>query len=123
MLYLHSERMQNEVKSQIFITMQTTMTVRTDVQLKTEFTNLCEEFGMSANTAMNIFMRAVAETKSIPFTIGRKRNMRERFGDVLQTIHKEAIHRNEPEMSLEEINAEIAAARAERKVTNERANV
>ena len=115
--------MQNEVKSQNAIIMQTTMTVRTDAQLKAEFTNLCEEFGMSANTAMNIFMRAVAETKSIPFTIGRKKNMRERFGDVLQTIHKEAIHRNEPEMSLEDINAEIAAARAERKVTNERANV
>ena len=61
--------MQNEVKSQTFITMQTTMTVRTDAQLKAEFTSLCEEFGMSANTAMNIFMRAVAETKSIPFTL------------------------------------------------------
>ena len=98
--------------------MQTTMTVRTDAQLKAEFTNLCEEFGMSANTAMNIFMRAVAETKSIPFTIGRKKNMRERFGDVLQMIHNEAILRDEPEMSLEEINAEIAIARAERNAKN-----
>lgn len=49
--------------------------------------------------------------------------MRERFGDVLQTIHKEAIRRNEPEMSLEEINAEIAATRAERKAKAERGNV
>ena len=103
--------------------MQTTMTVRTDAHLKAEFTSLCEEFGMSANTAMNIFMRAVAETKSIPFTIGRKKNMRERFGDVLQMIHNEAILRDEPEMSLEEINAEIVAARTERKAKTERANV
>ena len=102
---------------------QVSMTIRLDSELKAKFDELCAQFGMSANTAMNIFMRAVAETKRITFTIGRKRNMRERFGDVLQTIHKEAIHRNEPEMSLEEINAEIAAARAERKVTNERANV
>ena len=49
---------------------QVAMTVRTDANLKEVFTNLCEEFGMSANTAMNIFMRAVMETKSIPFPIG-----------------------------------------------------
>lgn len=48
---------------------QVTMTVRTDAALKAIFTQLCEEFGMSANTAMNVFMRAVAETKSIPFTV------------------------------------------------------
>lgn len=97
--------------------MQATMTVRTDAQLKATFTQLCEEFGMSANTAMNIFMRAVAETKSIPFTIGKKRedSVRDRFGDVLQQIHEANKLRDEPEMTLEEINAEIAAARAERK--------
>lgn len=95
---------------------QVTMTVRTDANLKAVFTSLCEEFGMSANTAMNVFMRAVAETKSIPFTIGkRKENIRERFGIALQTAHEAAIARNEPELTLEEINAEIAAARAERK--------
>lgn len=52
---------------------QVTMTVRTDADLKATFTKLCEEFGMSANTAMNVFMRAVAETKSIPFPIGKRR--------------------------------------------------
>ncbi len=95
--------------------MQTTMTVRTDAKLKAVFTSLCEEFGMSANTAMNVFMRAVAETQSIPFTIGRKRNTREEFGEVLKQIHDAVKLRNEPEMTLDEINAEIAATRAERK--------
>lgn len=101
---------------------QATMTVRTDAQLKAVFTSLCEEFGMSANTAMNIFMRAVAETKSIPFTIGRKKEekVRKQFGDLLQTIHEAAIARDEPEMTLDEINAEIAAARAEMKARKER---
>lgn len=93
---------------------QVTMTVRTDAKLKAVFTSLCEEFGMSANTAMNVFMRAVAETRSIPFTIGKKKDVRERFGDVLQTMHEAAIARDEPELTLEEINAEIAAVRAER---------
>lgn len=94
---------------------QVTMTVRTDANLKSVFTNLCEEFGMSANTAMNIFMRAVAETRSIPFTIGKRRDTRQEFGDVLNAMHQAAIERDEPELTLDEINAEIAAVRAERK--------
>lgn len=99
--------------------MQATMTVRTDAQLKETFTKLCEEFGMSANTAMNIFMRAVAETKSIPFTIGIRKTQREIEGeqllDLIEKNRQALIARNEPEMTLDEINAEIAAARAERK--------
>lgn len=95
--------------------MQVTMTVRTDSQLKATFTALCEEFGMNTNTAMNIFMRAVAETKSIPFTIGRKNDARDKFGDILRQIHEANKLSSEPEMTLEEINAEIAAVRAERK--------
>lgn len=94
---------------------QVTMTVRTDANLKSVFTNLCEEFGMSANTAMNIFMRAVAETRSIPFTIGKRRDTRQEFGDVLNAMHQAAIERDEPELTLDEINAEIAAVRSERK--------
>lgn len=94
---------------------QVTMTVRTEANLKSVFTNLCEEFGMSANTAMNIFMRAVAETRSIPFTICKKRDTRQELGEMLSAMHQAAIDRDEPELTLEEINAEIAAVRAERK--------
>ena len=97
--------------------MQATMTVRTDAQLKATFTQLCEEFGMSVNTAMNIFMRAVAETKTIPFTIGKKRDAEADYlKEMLERNRQAMIVRDEPEMSLDEINAEIAAARAERKV-------
>lgn len=103
---------------------QVTMTVRTDAELKSVFTNLCEEFGMSANTAMNIFMRAVAETKSIPFTIGKKKDPEaEMLRRALERNRKSMIARNEPEFTLDEINAEIAAARAERKARMEGAAV
>lgn len=100
---------------------QVTMTVRTDANLKSVFTSLCEEFGMSANTAMNVFMRAVAETRSIPFSIGKKRDTRQEFGDLLNSMHQAAIERDEPELTLEEINAEIAAARNERRARLEKA--
>lgn len=94
------------------------MTVRTDAQLKNTFTHLCEEFGMSANTAMNIFMRAVAETRSIPFSIGKRRDVE--ADNLLRLLEENRkMNQNRPELTLEEINAEIAAARAERKAKME----
>ena len=48
---------------------QTSMTVRLDSVQKAKFDQLCEQFGMSANTAINIFVRTVVRSRSIPFTI------------------------------------------------------
>ena len=98
--------------------MQATMTVRTDAKLKAEFTKLCEEFGMSANTAFNVFMRAVMDTQSIPFTVGRK-TVRQRAIASFEAIRKEAEQDPRPELTVEEIDAEIAAYRAERQAKAE----
>lgn len=93
---------------------QVTMTVRTDAELKAVFVKLCEEFGMSANTAMNVFMRAVAETKSIPFTIGKSKDIEaENLMKLLEANRMANADRQE--LSIEEINAEISSVRAERK--------
>ena len=51
---------------------QTSMTVRIDNQQKAIFDELCAQFGMSANTAINIFVKAVIRSKSIPFSIQAK---------------------------------------------------
>ena len=51
---------------------QTAITVRIDKQQKAQFDKLCEQFGMSANTAINIFVKAVIRSKSIPFSIQAK---------------------------------------------------
>lgn len=48
---------------------QVSMTVRMDSQLKQSFDALCSQFGMSANTAMNIFANAVVVYRKIPFEI------------------------------------------------------
>ena len=48
---------------------QVSMTVRMDSQLKQNFDALCQQFGMSANTAMNIFANAVVMYRKIPFEI------------------------------------------------------
>ena len=42
---------------------QTSMTVRLDNKQKAIFDELCAQFGMSANTAINIFVKAVIRSK------------------------------------------------------------
>lgn len=94
---------------------QTAMTVRLDSNVKAQFDALCEDFGMSANTAFNIFVKAVINTRSIPFSIEKKDSTREKAKQALEDLHKAALAREEPEMTLEEINEEIRQCRAERK--------
>ena len=49
---------------------QTAMTVRMDSQQKILFDQLCEQFAqMRKCRAINVFVKAVICTKSIPFTI------------------------------------------------------
>ena len=48
---------------------QTALTIRLDSDLKMQFDSLCEEFGMSTNTAFNIYVRQVVRSRRIPFAI------------------------------------------------------
>ena len=90
---------------------QTAMTVRLDSVQKAKFDQLCEQFGMSANTAINIFVRTVIRSRCIPFTIAADpdESIREKAIKAIREIRRDA--QNRPELSLEEINAEINAVR------------
>lgn len=48
---------------------QATFSVRMDETLKRQFDALCEDFGMSAATAVNLFARAAVRERRIPFSI------------------------------------------------------
>ena len=89
------------------------MTVRLDKQQKAIFDELCEQFGMSVNTAINIFVRAVIRTRRIPFAITAEtdNDIRTKALNAFSEIRREAEANPEDEMSLEEINAEIDGAR------------
>lgn len=93
---------------------QSAMTVRLDSQMKSRFDELCSKFGMSANTAINVFVNAVVRTQSIPFSISTAESASDRAKKAFERI-RQSIDPNEPEMTLEEINEEIRLARAERK--------
>ena len=87
------------------------MTVRVDNNIKKQFDALCEQFGMSVNAAVNVFINAVVRTRSIPFEISAKEDQtRKRALEAFYAPHPET-----PELTLDEINEEIRAARRERK--------
>ncbi len=88
------------------------MTVRVDNNIKKQFDALCEQFGMSVNAAVNVFINAVVRTRSIPFEISAKEDQ---TGKRALEAFLSADRSERPEMSLEEINEEIRAARRERK--------
>ena len=101
---------------------QTAMTVRMDNQQKAQFDKLCEQFGMSANTAINIFVKAVIRSKSIPFSIQAKNEEEDEVTAKAKAAFKELRAKAErgetPELTLDEINEEIREVRRLRKERN-----
>ena len=93
---------------------QVSMTVRMDSRLKTAFDALCQQFGMSANAAMNIFANAVVMQRRIPFEIkAAPESNSMKVIEAFQKIRKMAENGQLPEMTLDEINEEIRMAREE----------
>ncbi len=103
---------------------QTAMTVRMDNQQKAQFDKLCEQFGMSANTAINIFVKAVIRSKSIPFSIQAKNEENEEEDEVTAKAKAafqymcDTARENNIDMSLDEINEDIREVRRLRKERN-----
>lgn len=92
---------------------QSALTIRLDSDLKMQFDSLCEEFGMSTNTAFNIYVRQVVRSRRIPFAIEAPakddimKKGRAAFYEMRQTAADAGIQ----DMSLDEINEEIRLAR------------
>ncbi len=92
---------------------QSTFSVRIDDKLKDQLSDLCETFGMNMSTAINVFARAVVRERKIPFEIseGKTEITREGALAAFNAIRGKAIEDGLSDMSLEEINEEINAAR------------
>ncbi len=91
---------------------QTATTIRMDSELKAEFDKLCDEFGTSANTAFNIYVKTVVRQRRIPFQIEADPNdeVMERGRKAFYELCKIAAENGTAGMSLEEINKEIRLA-------------
>ena len=97
---------------------QATFSVRMDEVLKKQFDGLCQEFGMNASTAINIFARAVVRQRKIPFEISSPEPdiTREGAMQAFMALRAQAQNNGVTEMSLEDINKEIELARMEAEV-------
>ena len=91
---------------------QVSMTVRMDADIKAQFEELCSQFGMSVNTAMNIFANTVVRRRKIPFEITAKPSEDNVLNDFYAFRRKVAAS-DRPELTMEEINEEIRLAREE----------
>ena len=92
---------------------QATFSIRMDDELKSEFEDVCESFGMSMTTAINVFAKKVVHERKIPFEITADPS-----SQFLETFMKlrEQIRASCPGgMTLDEINALIDDARSERR--------
>ncbi len=88
---------------------------RADKGLKQEVAEIYEQLGMDLPTAFRMFMKKSKQMRGLPFaaTLPEPKYCREDFRDAFYSLREEAA--DHPEMSLDEINAEISAARAEKK--------
>ena len=99
----------------------TNLSIRIDRDLKNEADRMFNDLGMNLTTAINVFVRQAVRQKKIPFEIAlspdvedRGVTMREAQAAV-ERICQNSVASGTDQMTIEEIDAEIAAARAERK--------
>ncbi|MBR3510318.1 MAG: type II toxin-antitoxin system RelB/DinJ family antitoxin [Lachnospiraceae bacterium] len=94
---------------------QATFSVRMDEALKRQFDSLCQEFGMNASTAINVFARAVVRERKIPFEISSPEADITREGalQAFMALRAQARDNGVSDMSLDDINREINLARRE----------
>lgn len=86
---------------------------RADKVLKQEVADIYDQLGMDLPTAFRMFMKKSKQVKGLPFEAVLPEQTITRV-DALKAFYEARKQmENEPELSLEEINAEIAAVRAE----------
>lgn len=94
---------------------QATFSVHMDETLKKQFDGLCQEFGMNATTAINVFARAVVRQRKIPFEIASPEPQISREGamQAFMALRAQARENGVADMGLDEINKEVDSSRVE----------
>jgi len=105
----------NCVRGGLIMAEQVLVQFRVDKELKNEVMEIYESLGMDLPTALRMFLYKSKMERGLPFeaTLPENTITRAEARKAFYEIRKQAA--DLPEMSLEEINAEIAAVRAERK--------
>lgn len=93
----------------------TLMQFRVDEELKAQASAVCENLGIDLPTAIRMFMKRAVIVNGIPFsmTLPKSDYRNERAVRAMYEASEKAKRNGTANMTLEEINEEIAAARAE----------
>lgn len=86
---------------------------RADKDLKKEVADIYEQLGMDLPTAFRMFMKKSKQVRGLPFeAVLPETAVRDDFRTAFNALREEA--NDMPDMTLDEINAEISAARGVR---------
>lgn len=99
---------------------QVTFSIRMDEDLKRDFSEFCNSVGMSMTTAFVVFARKTLNERRIPFVIDcpretEKERLARRGMELMDEFRARQDALGLPDLTMDEINAEIAAARHERR--------
>ena len=75
--------------------MTTSITFRTDAELKADVEDILEDIGMNMSTAFNCFLSKIRDVGGIPFTLTRK-SKHQRLVELLEESRKLANDPNAP---------------------------
>jgi DNA-damage-inducible protein J len=103
----------------------TNLSIRIDRDLKEEADQVFNALGMNLTTAITVFVRQAVRQKKIPFEIALypekdgNSDMMRRAMEATERIWQNSLRNGTDKLTMEEIDAEISAARAERKKRGE----
>jgi len=96
---------------------QTSISIRTDENLKREAEALFAQLGLTLSAAINVFFRQAVRTRSIPFPLAAEADSqlqaRRELGEAFKSIQEDSVKNGTDKMTLEEINEIIAEVRRE----------
>lgn len=98
---------------------QSTISARIDSEDKIAFDVFCSRVGLNTSSVLNLFIKKVISENRIPFEISVPRPVSLDEGrKAFCRLREEAATNNVQDMSLDEINAEIASYRSEKQEAN-----
>ncbi|MDR1060021.1 MAG: type II toxin-antitoxin system RelB/DinJ family antitoxin [Clostridiales bacterium] len=98
------------------------VTVRVDEEIKRDFDSFCDNVGINITTAFKMFIKATLRTRRLPFAVTdavadiETQNLaRQDLQKAFSAAQKQSVINGTDKMTMEEIDAEIAAYRQEKR--------
>jgi len=101
--------------------MTTNLTVRVDESTKKEFDIFCENVGINATSAVNMFIKNVIRTRALPFIVTDSNTAEQtivKMKSAIKSMREQSELNGNANMSMDEINNEISNYRKEKRGSN-----